>query len=542
MESPQPWVDRIGGVVVLLVTALVFSGAIGNDFVNYDDRGYVFDPRTLRGLTWDNVIEAFTGVILGNYHPLAWLSHMADVEVFGLDPRGHHAVNVVLHAAVAVVVLRLFRRLGLGVIAAGVLALAFSLHPLRVESVAWVSERKDVLCALFYLLAVERWLAPDRSRALVFVLGLLALLSKPMAVSLPPVLVVVDVLLARRPWREALRDSAPLWVLAVLLAVITLRVQQGAMLGEALVPLSMRLQTAIAAQGAIYLPATVAPTCLHAPYLYPEAWSTATLLGSFVLVGGAVVVALLVRRRAPLVTAGVLWYAIAMAPVAGVVGVGIAPAADRYSYLPAVGLGLAVAGLLLEAGVRQPRLRHGGLVVLAVWAAALVPQTVTQIGVWRSTRSLWTQALTCTPDHPDVLGFMAREDMAEGRWAEGRDRAARAVTLRPNMPGTWEQLGVFELLLDRHPQARDAFIESLSWQRNDQAVAHTGLGVALLALGETAAGHRELALGQGPLPRHGTELAGVLSRINQPELARAVLARRASADVGPQRAEPRGSP
>lgn len=528
MESPTRWPDRIGGVVVLLATAVAFSGAIGHDFVNYDDWGYVFDKRTLQGLTVDNVVEAFTGVILGNYHPLAWLSHMADVEIFGLDPRGHHAVNVALHAAVAVVILRLFRRLGLPVLAAAVLTLAFSLHPLRVESVAWVSERKDVLCAFFYLLAVERWLAPDRSRALVFVLGLLALLSKPMAVSLPPVLVVVDVFVARRPWRDALRDSAPLWALALVLAVITLRVQQGAMLGEDLVPLSLRLQTAIAAQGAIYLPATIAPTCLHTPYLYPEAWPATTVLLSFVLVVGAVVVALLARRRVPLVTAGVLWYAIAMAPVAGVVGVGIAPAADRYSYLPAVGLGLAVAGLLLEVGGRQPRLRDAGLVVLAVWTTALVPLTLSQVEVWRSTRSLWTQALTCTPDHPDVLTFMAREDLAEGRWAEGRERAARAVTLRPNMPGTWEQLGVLELMLGRHPQARDAFIESLSWQRHDQAIAHTGLGVALLALGETAAGHQELVLGQGPLPRHGTELATVLRRINQPELARAVLARRAS--------------
>jgi len=542
MESQQRWPGRIGGVVVLLVTALVFAGAVGHDFVNYDDRGYVFDRRTLQGLTPQNLIEAFTGIILGNYHPLAWLSHMADVEVFGLDPRGHHAVNVALHAVVAVVALRLLRRLGLGIAEAGALTLAFSLHPLRVESVAWVSERKDVLCALFYLFAVERWLAPGRSRALVAALGLLALLSKPMAVSLPAVLVIVDVVIAGRPWRDAVRDSAPLWALAIVLSVITLRVQQDAMLGESLVPLSLRLQTAIAAQGAIYLPATLAPTCLHTPYLYPEAWPTPTLLGSAILVVIGGVVAFACRRRAPLVTAGLLWYVVVFAPVAGVIGVGIAPAADRYTYLPSIGLAIVGAGVVLAVRRLLPRLAWVPTTVLAAWTVALIPMTLLQVDVWRSTRSLWSQALHCEPDHPDVLTFMAREDLAEGRLTEGRDRAARALEIRPHMPGTWEQLGVFELLLGRLPQARDAFIESLSWQREGQAVAHTGLGVALLALGETEAAHRELALGRGPLPRHGTELAAVLNRINEPELARAVLARRVSADLSPQRAEPRGTP
>ena len=362
--------------VLVLVTAVVFGRALGLPFVSIDDPEYVTANPALRdGLHVATVRWALTTGHAANWHPLTWLSHALDVELFGLAPAGPHAVNVALHCASALLLLLLLRRLTGSLWRSALAAGLFALHPLRVESVAWVSERKDVLSTALWLGTMLAWAghvrAPSRRRlALAIGLYALGLMAKPMLVTLPFALLLLDAWPLRRlPARQPARDRDlvlekwPLFALSAAASVVTFLVQRGvgAVRPLSAIPLAERLANGALAVWA-YLGKWLWPVGLAVFYPLPERpvglVPVAAALAGIALVSAA---AWRWRARAPHLLVGWLWYLGTLVPVIGLVQVGHQAMADRYTYVPSIGLALAVVWSLPDVGAlgRRGRLALG---------------------------------------------------------------------------------------------------------------------------------------------------------------------------------------
>jgi tetratricopeptide (TPR) repeat protein len=447
-------------LLTLALVAAVFAlywPVRAHGFVSYDDEVYLTtNPHVARGLDPAAIRWVFTHAHAANYHPLTWLSHMLDVELFGLDPGAHHLVSVALHALNTVLVLLLARAMLGGVFAPALAAALFGLHPLRVESVAWASERKDVLCAAFFLAALLAYLvyarAPSLARyALVLVLTALALLAKPMAVTLPCVFVLLDLWpLARlsraQPWRAVaagtgrrlVLEKLPLVALAALGALTTWHAQRvgGAVSGAEAVPLDLRVLNALASYG-VYLRETFVPldlavfhplAAIVAQDPHAELVPQASL--ALLLLVAAGFVAWRTRARAPWLLVGLCWFLGTLVPVIGLKQVGAQAHADRYTYLPLIGVAWCVAGALQILAALRPRARAplalgAGAALVALFLAAR-----SQVHVWRDTRALFEHALAVSKRnfvaHAALGAFFLRDDPARARM-----HLQQALTLYP---------------------------------------------------------------------------------------------------------------
>jgi len=402
------------GLVLSIVA--VYWPVRAHGFVAYDDEVYLTgNPHVAKGLDWDEIVWVFSHEHAANYHPVTWLAHMLDVELFGLAPGPHHLVNVALHALNACLVLLLARALLASPWAAALAAALFALHPLRVESVAWASERKDVLCATFFLAGLLLYLryarAPSLGRYSLVALALaLALLSKPMAVTFPCVALLLDVWPLRRlelehPFsagaRRAGLEKLPLLALAALGALSTWFAQEvgGAASGILAVPFGLRLLNALASYG-VYLresfwPAELAVFHPLAAVVSPEpraALLPAAALGVLVLVAVSAI-AWRARARAPWFLLGWCWYLGLLVPVIGLKQVGAQAHADRYTYLPLIGVAWIVAGLAHALARRRPSLARPVALLAMLSVGALAVRTRAQLATWRDTQSLFEHAL-----------------------------------------------------------------------------------------------------------------------------------------------------
>ncbi|MCC6408100.1 MAG: tetratricopeptide repeat protein [Planctomycetes bacterium] len=410
METSSP---KTRSLAALLAVAclLAFAQVFVNGFVAYDDDLYVYaNPQVLAGLSADGVRWAFTTQHAANWHPLTWLSHMLDVQLYGVSPAGHHATSLILHVLATWILLATLVRAGLALGASAFVAGVFALHPTRVESVAWVAERKDVLCALFWFLALYAWVGWSRRRsvgwyALALGCQALALLSKPMAVTLPLTLLLFDVWpLGRareRGWAALVVEKLPFFALVGLASFMTLDAQRagGAVSGLDVIPLAGRLSNAFASF-AIYLGRFAWPFDLAVLYPLPHGGREPFEIVVGVAVFSACALgAWYFRARRPAITIGVVWFAITLVPVIGLVQVGLQANADRYTYVPYVGVALAVVGALegaLVAGARRARLVHvAWTLVCVVWAGLCFVQTAT----WRDSTTLFRRALAVTEDN-----------------------------------------------------------------------------------------------------------------------------------------------
>ena len=424
---------RGAALSVALLVFLVYCPVLRNGFVGWDDDLYVYKNPRLRDLSPASLLGTFTTFhASGNWHPLAELSHAADCAVWGLNPKGHHLTSIALHGLNAGLVVALACALMRGrvrrreqavdapsgrTMVAGIAAgLLWGLHPLRVESAAWISERKDLLCAAFYLAALLcylRYTAPvgERRRDYLGALACLALalLSKPMAVSFPVVLLVLDAYplerLGRvRIWR-LLVEKIPFAVLACASAVVTLKAQRASGAFRALEGVPMTTKVLVAARATVgYLGKTLWPSRLLPLYSYPQEVS----LLSWRFAAPGVVLALLVvaciwlarRNRAWLAT--LLCYLLALLPVVGIVQVGPQGMADRYTYLPAVALSLLAGAIFADLWERAAALPASGQTLAVVLALALVPGvlallSIRQMAVWHYSETLWTQVIRYEP-------------------------------------------------------------------------------------------------------------------------------------------------
>lgn len=439
-NNPAVLERNLREIAVCVLFGLViwaYFPVLSAEFISFDDKDYVYDNAVvLQGLTLGGVTWAFTTTHAANYHPLTWISHMLDVQLFGLDAGMHHAVNLLLHLLNTALLLWVVTRYGGWFWGALIVAALFALHPLRVQSVAWVAERKDLLCSLFFLLCLGAWrawvLRPGTWRyARVCVLFALGLLAKPMLVTLPCVLLLLDIwplgrLQGQRVFSGRLRglllEKLPLFALAGGSVLLTLQAQGvgGAVSSLQQLPLYYRLANAVTAYW-FYIWKTLWPTGLGVFYpLRPTSEMLAlTAAAGLVLVSRGLY---RLRGRAPYALMGWLWYLGTLVPVIGIVQVGGQAWADRYSYIPLIGLlwGAVWAGRDIWLRLSAPeRLKTWGApgLILAL-CLPLAWNTRLQAWNWYDSESIYTQTLEHT-EHNYLIHFnLAVEYRKQGRFQE----------------------------------------------------------------------------------------------------------------------------
>jgi tetratricopeptide (TPR) repeat protein len=456
-------------LLLALLTLLTYNPVVYNDFVSFDDPAYVTGNRHVRaGLTWDTVKWAFRSTEQANWHPLTWLSHALDCQLFHLKPAGHHYMSVLLHAICAVL-LFLFLDAATGLAGrSAVVAALFAVHPINVQSVAWASERKNVLCMMFFVLTLlaYRWYARNPSVKRYGLVGLLfafGLMSKPMVITLPFVLLLLDYWPLGRVWpagsspeaqgaltqgqgrvlTRLVWEKAPLFALSAASAVITLVAQKagGAMHNES--SFWDRLLNAIVSYSC-YVEKAIWPIHLAAFYPRPDrplpAWQV-TLSLLFLL---AVTLAVLTLRKNRYLTVGWFWYLGTMVPVIGLVQVGEQGMADRYAYIPLIGLFIAVVWGIGDWALakRVPALYLG--LAAAVAISGFFAITRTQIDYWKNSVALWSHTLAVTERNFVAHDSMGAELIGEGRIQEAMAHFQAAAAINPRDAFSQLDLGVCE--------------------------------------------------------------------------------------------------
>jgi Flp pilus assembly protein TadD len=546
-RPPERTAWIVAGLVALVLAA--YAPVRHNGFVHFDDGTYLFENRIVQqGLTLPGVAWAFSTCHAANWHPLTWLSHMLDCELFGLDAGAHHAVGVLLHAASAVSLFLALRALGGAPWPAAFVAALFAVHPLRVESVAWAAERKDLLAGLFWMLGLAAWARyarrPSAGRYLLVAGALGAgLLAKPMAVTLPLVLLLLDAWPLRRwrlpspPPRRLVLEKLPLLALSLLSSAATLACQRGGGTLAALdsLPFGARLANALVACVA-YLWKTIWPVGLAFYYPHPNLVASRPFdallvpaLACGLLLAGVSAAVLLEAGRRPYLLAGWLWYLGTLAPVIGLVQVGNQAMADRYAYLPLIGVYVMIAW----GGSELVAARRGARPIL--WLAAAlalggsVVATRAQLAHWRDSPALFRHALRVTRDnalaHNNLGSWLARQGdvgQAETHFREairikpdyasahenlglmfarrddldGAERQfRRALALAPDLVDAWVNLGVLYAKRGEPERAREQLERALRLAP-ERADVRFSLGVVLVTLGRVpeARAHLERAL------------------------------------------------
>ncbi len=490
--------STLSAASLVLLVAVIYGQTARHEFISYDDGIYLYkNPVVQAGLTRAGAAWA-CGVHANNWHPLTWVSHMLDVELFGLRAGGHHLVSAALHAANALLLFALVRA------ATGVLwpslavAALFAAHPLRVESVAWAAERKDVLSAFFGLLACGAYLrfarrpGPGRYLAVALLLAL-SLLAKPTFVTLPLLLLLLDWWPLGRAGRGAdparagrlLLEKAPLFALAAATAAMTFYAQTVGVTSYVTPGLPLRLANALVAYG-LYLRASFWPAQLAVLYPYPpEGHPLWLVLVSAAALAGISAIVVRSARRRPALAVGWLWYLAALLPMIGLVQVGGQTHADRYTYLPHVGLALAL--VWSARGVFPGNARWRGILA-AVAVAALATAARAQTALWRSGVELFRHTAAVTRDNYVILNNLGLTLTAESRAEEAIPVLELALRVKPDYPNASYNLGLAYASSGRCREALTWFLRALRATPYD-ADTHYYVGLCLL----DAARYREAA-------------------------------------------------
>jgi tetratricopeptide (TPR) repeat protein len=532
-------------LLLAVVTFAVYWQVGSHQFVNYDDGKYILEnPHVRTGLTSENVIWAFTSTYASNWHPLTWLSHMLDVQLFGLNPGPHHLVNVLIHAVNAILLFLLLLRMTGAYWQSVFVAALFALHPLHVESVAWVAERKDVLSSFFFmvtLLLYSRYVErPGRGRYLT-TLGAFAfgLMAKPMLVTLPFVLLLLDywplgrLTLGRpgtptrqRPAPSALKPSTvrllwektPFFILSAASSIVTVYAQNkgGAMSSIKAVPVTFRIINSLWAY-VLYLVKMVWPFNLAVLYPLPTTMTIAQGLSAGIFLAGVSFLALRSARRHPYFLVGWLWYLGMLVPVIGLVQVGSQSMADRYSYLPLIGIFIILAwGIGIATGTsRLWRTAASAFAIILLVACTSI--TWIQLGYWKNSITLFSHATETVPDNyiaHEALGLVlaksGRLDEAvpqyaeslriwpeydraligmgnvlvrQGKLEEAASYANRALRLKPESSEAHFLLGFIRMQQGRSDEALSQYYAGLRSDPENEGIHHI-IGVILGAQGK----------------------------------------------------------
>lgn len=578
---------------IVILTAAVYWPVGGYGFVSLDDPVYATDNPFLRGgVTWSSVPATLTSTYAHFWHPLTLLSLMADVSVFGLRPGPLHVTNLLLHLCGTVALfLALLRMTGAAGRSAFVTAL-FALHPLHVESVAWIAERKDVLSTVFWMLTLWAWAGyarggKQRSYWLALAFFALGLAAKPMLVTLPVTLLLLDVWPfgrvapggARaaggwggrvRGWWPLVREKVPFFALAGLAAAVAVVAQGAAVASLETVPVGARAANALVAYVA-YIGKMIWPSGLTVFYPLPASIPIWPAVASLAVLGAISLMTIRLRQAQPFLAVGWFWYVVTLLPVSGIVQVGAHAVADRYTYVPLVGLFVMVAwGVPALVGTARPRQWALGVVGTIVVLACAVSARA-QVATWADSATLWQHALEATPDNYYAHHAMATYLREQGRNREAvahleqsirlnprfpdahnnlgmaleglgrRDEAVaqylEALRLDPGMPDANNNLGAVLLKLGRADEAAARFTKALRWLP-ESAIARDNMGQALAALGRFAEAEAEYAEALRLRPGFAAAHAHMgFAQANQGKLTEAVAQYRESLRLEPRVAD-----
>jgi hypothetical protein len=478
--APGPQAPPSRLVISLLLAAAtiaVYAQVIGFEFVHYDDDVYVIaNPHVQEGLTVAGIRWAFTTFAAANWHPLTWISLMLDRSIGGAGPWVFHLTNLILHVANTLLLFFVLDRMVGRRRPCAITAALFAIHPLHVESVAWIAERKDVLSTLFLLLTLVAYAGfverpgPFRRLAVVLLFAF-GLMAKPMLVTLPLLLLMLDAWPLRRadPWPRLLLEKAPLLALSIASAAVTLAAQgKGGTIGSmATYPLEVRAANAIVAT-ATYLGKAIWPTGLAVFYPHPgvslTAWKVA---GSALVLAGLTAWTIRLRRSHPCLLFGWAWYLVTLAPVVGIVQVGWQARADRYTYIPLIGIFLGVVLAVSDRFAHRPALltRLASATLLTFGIGALV-----QVGYWRDSETLFRRAIAVTENNPVGHNGLGLALLRRGLVPQAEAHFAEALRIDPAFVDAHSNLGValgregrmdeailqFQRALDLNPGHRDA--------------------------------------------------------------------------------------
>ena len=520
---------------VSIITFAVYLSALQNQFVEWDDGQYIFRNPFIRSFDLAFLRRAFFDFAVGNWHPLTWISHALDYAVWGLDPLGHHLTNTILHAVTTFLVVVLLTRLmeqyrGIAtkngqsaflndqaiLITAGISGLLFGLHPVHVESVAWVSERKDLLCSLFFLLSILMYSKSVRSadfemtRAslvsrvlnkqylLSFCFFILALLSKPMAVSLPAILLILDWypfgrIRSLKTLGTAFAEKLPFIALSALLSLLTIQAQSSSS-ALGVIPLSMQL-TVAAKSFIAYLWKMMVPLHLSPfyPYPYPDEVSLLSpeYLLPIVLATGITIAFLSLAKKQKLWLSVWSYYVVTLLPVTGIIQVGSQSMADRYTYLPSLGpfliIGLAVASVMKRINVMK---KHRQTVTLFYTALVIfvfvliVHLTIQQIGIWRNSITLWSHVIQEEPQRvPLAYNNRALAFEEIGLLDKAAADFYTAITLDPFFYKAYENLGMLYGKAGLYDKSIEFLSRSITMNPKS-ALSYSNRGLSYFHLGQ----------------------------------------------------------
>lgn len=494
--------------LLIVIALIVFWPVQHHGFLTLDDDAYVYDnPHVTTGLTAANISWALTATHAYNWHPVTWVSHMLDVQIYGLDPGGHHRTNLLLHIANVLLMFLLLKKITGRAWRSGFVSALFAIHPLHVESVAWVAERKELLCAFSMLLTILAYAHYARKPAVrtympVILFYALGLMSKPMLVSLPLLLLLLDYWpLARvEPGGSSvlrlIAEKLPLFLLAGASSIVTFMVQRsgGAVVKLSGYPLGLRLENALVSY-ARYIGKMVWPYGLALPYPYPDGglhiWQVA---GASIVLALITYAAIRQAKKLPYLFVGWCWYLVSLIPVIGLVQVGGQALADRYTYIPLIGLFVIIAwGAADLFGRIEDRYKRLGATFSAVMPSMAVCATTVivllclcarvQLGYWRDGVTLFTHTLAVTGDN-----YLAHNQLGVACGAAGDPRRAagefrKAIELAPdyalahyNLGGTLVESGKVSEAVAEYQKAIEL---APSFYRT-----YDNLGYALVKLGK----------------------------------------------------------
>ena len=515
--------EIIIGLFLVLSTLAVYWPVSSHEFVGYDDDGYVTEnARVKRGLTIDNIVWAFQATQKSNWHPLTWLSHMLDVQLFGMHAGAHHMTSVFFHILNSLLLFAVFKKMTGRVWPSGFVAALFALHPLHVESVAWIAERKDVLSTFLGMLALwsyARYTDFPGMRRYLPVVGffLLSLMAKPMLVTLPFVLLLLDYWPLKRvrlnafdlqtgethqrlPASQLFLEKTPLFFLSLLSCGITFLVQQktGALASIQLQPLSFRMANALVAY-VKYIQKMIWPDHLAVLYPYPASISAWYVIAAVVVLGGVTFLAVRYANKFPWLVVGWLWYLGTLVPVIGIVQTGVQAMADRYAYVPAIGLFIIAAwgGSRIAAGWRHK------LKALSVASACIIIFCMAaarfQVRYWHDSFVLFNHALAATSDNYVMHNNLGYELASKGHFDEAIKHYREALTIHPDFETAYINLGV---ALRRQGRVEDSikYYYAVLSARPKYAGVHHHLGISMLHTGkiDAAIAHFRQALSIKP--------------------------------------------
>jgi len=521
-------VDLALVTVLALATLGVYYPVGGHPFIEYDDHLYVTNNAHIKeGLSWATFTWAWTSTEASNWHPITWLSHAADYELYGLNASGHHWTSLLIHIVNVVLLFLLLRRITGARWRSLFVAALFALHPLNVESVAWVAERKNVLSTTFFLLAIGAygWYSRKpgvRRYVLLVILFALGLAAKPMVISLPFVLLLLDFWPLRRieGWTKPggafpvvqasiarlVLEKLPLGALSIGSAIITIVAQQSSIVPAELLPLDVRLRTSLYAYS-VYVWKMLWP--MHLALIYPHPGRTLgigrLLLGALLIIAASAI-AWIQRCDRPYLAFGWLWYLGTAVPIIGIMQVGVQVIADRYAYVPLLGLFVIVSWTLLPADedLAPPRTARFALAALVLIGLAFL--TWRQVATWQSTIDVWTHALQVTENNSMAENFLANALISSGRYPEGMGHLRKYAQLEPLDPRAHARVGadfqdhgelpeaIREYEAAIHASAVMNQFGSPGLAPPDLAVTYINLGLAYAELGNEANAHQNIKM------------------------------------------------